>query len=238
MPTAPRQRSVGTNTPASQAIAQGQTPFWEDSPEQWDTFVVQGKALPGIARVDAKGGRKIDVNSPPGADGARLRDKGYNPFRITVTLEMWTRDHLNEWQTIGAALAARRQAFQGPASTTSTTSASTRTTVQRNTRVALDVAHPALSDPAVNVRRAYLEEISALKLTPKKTMQVVLTFIEYRPPTATRNATAVQTGTLGQTSTAFDPNSTAQTHDPVANSPSRQQNGWATFAQTGFAPPQ
>ena len=87
--------STPRRSPARRAIAAGFNPFWEDSPAQWDTVVLQGVNLPGIATVDGMLGRKLDVLSPPGSDGATIRDKGYEPAKIVITLRLWAREQFD-----------------------------------------------------------------------------------------------------------------------------------------------
>jgi len=174
-------------------MASGFDPNWIESPQQWDTVTLQGVDLPGIAKVTGKLGRKIDVNSPPGADGATLRDKGYDPARISVTLRMWTPEQFNSWEQTNLSLVAIRQQSQ---------------------RTALEIVHPALNN--LGVRRVYLETIGVLhEGGTRGVYETELTFIQFLPPTQ-RPTAAVQAqnnnSSLGNQRSAFDsPTSAANT---------------------------
>lgn len=83
--------------------------FWDDDPELWDTVYLAGSALPGVASVTGGHGRKLDVKSAPGSNGARIVDKGYEPAKIEIALRMWTKEQLLAWYSLAPTLTFRRE---------------------------------------------------------------------------------------------------------------------------------
>ena len=77
-------------------------PYWYPSPHQfdgasyesppnvWDIVAMNSVFLPGIAKVKATKGRKMDVKQSPGSHGATITDMGYKPGRVDITLTIWT----------------------------------------------------------------------------------------------------------------------------------------------------
>lgn len=83
--------------------------FWDDDPELWDTVYLAGLALPGVASVTGGHGRKLDVKSAPGRNGARIVDKGYEPAKVEIALRMWTKEQLLAWYRVAPTLTFRRE---------------------------------------------------------------------------------------------------------------------------------
>lgn len=83
--------------------------FWDDSPDLWDTVLLGGDPLPGIARVTATHGRKLDSKSAPGSNGARIIDKGFQPAKVDITLKLWTKEQLETWFRLAPTLTYRRE---------------------------------------------------------------------------------------------------------------------------------
>lgn len=83
--------------------------FWEDAPALWDTVLLGDEDLPGLARVTGSHGRKLDVKSPPGRNGATITDKGYQPAKVEITLKLWTKEQLETWFRIAPTLTYRRE---------------------------------------------------------------------------------------------------------------------------------
>lgn len=83
-------------------------PFWETTPDPWDTLVLGGHTLPGLTSVSGRAGRKMDVRPVPGGDGARVRDRGYEPAQLEARNRVWTDEQLEALQTILEALHPRR----------------------------------------------------------------------------------------------------------------------------------
>lgn len=91
--------------------------FWDDDPDLWDTVFFAGVALPGLARVTGSHGRKLDVKSPAGSDGATVTDKGYKPSSVEITLRIWTREQFETWKIIAPTLTYRQEPYNGAART-------------------------------------------------------------------------------------------------------------------------
>jgi hypothetical protein len=190
---APRSRTGGL---AQQSLGVGYNPWWYDAPEIWDTVTVQGVALPGICKVSGTGPkRKLESNSPPGSDGARLRDRGYGEGLFTITVRIWTRQQFNDWEQANLFLIAQRGAQ----------------------RVALDVVHPVLSN--AGIRQAYFEFATLLEEShPRGVYQSVITMRQFKLPTAVPQR-AVQANSTVQASFVQADALTAPAN-PATNDPS------------------
>lgn len=82
-------------------------PFWDDAPDAWDTLSLGGTTMPGLATVQGRVSRKMDTRSRAGADGARVRDRGYEPAHLEIHIKVWTREQLQELTEVLAALHPR-----------------------------------------------------------------------------------------------------------------------------------
>lgn len=89
------------------------SPFWEDDPDLWDTVYLANVALPGLARVTATHGRKLDSKSPAGSDGATITDKGFKPATVEITLRIWTKEQLDAWRVMAPTLTYRQEPYNG-----------------------------------------------------------------------------------------------------------------------------
>ena len=73
-------------------------PFWDDDPDSWDTAVLGGATLPGLARIDGlELGSKWDVKEAPGSDGATETYQGYTPSPFQLVLRIWLSEQWTEW---------------------------------------------------------------------------------------------------------------------------------------------
>jgi hypothetical protein len=68
----------------------------------WQTAWLGGVQLPGLVNVDLGDGpgRKWDIKSPPGTDGAVYTDQGFEGAPVTLTVTLWTPDHWKAWQAL------------------------------------------------------------------------------------------------------------------------------------------
>jgi hypothetical protein len=117
-------------------------PFWYDPPAAdgrtaWDVLILGGGKVPGIARVEARLGRRLDMKKAKGAHGASLTDEGYDPAQITITITIWEREHLDALRNFVAKL--RPKSTADPA--------------------AVDVVHPQLQ--FLGITSIFIKEISA-----------------------------------------------------------------------------
>ncbi|MBI2392823.1 MAG: hypothetical protein HYV09_24775 [Deltaproteobacteria bacterium] len=116
-------------------------PFWNDDPESWDTVIVSGVRLPGLARIEGlELASKWDVKEAPGTDGATETYQGYTPASFQIVLRIWDRAQWVEW----LALAPRFRPRPG-----------------RSSPDPVDVVHPDLA--IWGISRAIIR-----KLKPKK----------------------------------------------------------------------
>jgi hypothetical protein len=112
-------------------------PYWDDAPEAWDQITIAGTTLPGQAIISGDGiGRKIDVKSGPGRDGAKIRDRGYEPARFDIECITWTKEQFNELLPIVEQLQPKRRG---------------------GNRDPVDVSHPSLS--ILGIRSMYIEKV-------------------------------------------------------------------------------
>ena len=153
-------------------------PFWADSPEAWDQVVIAGDPLPGRATVKAKVGRKLDIRNVRGADGARTRDGGYDPAKITIEVEVWTAEQLAALQPRLEQIHPRRYG---------------------TARSPVDIAHPSLT--MLGIASCYVESISAPEVSSGR-LKTTITAVEWtdappsrraRPPAPSRQNGASQT---------------------------------------------
>lgn len=75
-------------------------PFWGDAPESWETVVVAGYSLPGICSLDGKVTRRHDKKKSPGVNGATLTYISDDQAAFTVTVRMWTPEHLATYEKV------------------------------------------------------------------------------------------------------------------------------------------
>jgi hypothetical protein len=137
-------------------------PFWYDPPAAdgrtaWDVLILGGGKVPGIARVEARLGRRLDMKKAKGAHGASLTDEGYDPAQITITITIWEREHLDALRNFVAKL--RPKSTADPA--------------------AVDVVHPQLQ--FLGITSIFIKEISAPRPVGQGLYDVVFQAIEYMP---------------------------------------------------------
>lgn len=112
-------------------------PFWETSPDSWDQIAIAGTTLPGMVIVSGQGiARKIDVKSSPNRDGARIRDRGYDPAKFDVEVIVWTEQQFSDLLPTLEGLQPKRRGGE---------------------RQPVDVSHPALS--MLGIRSMYVEAV-------------------------------------------------------------------------------
>lgn len=82
-------------------------PFWDDAPGAWETLSLGGVTLPGLASVSGRVARKMDTRSRAGADGATVRDRGYEPAQIEIHVKVWTAEQLEQLTNVLATIHPR-----------------------------------------------------------------------------------------------------------------------------------
>jgi len=73
-------------------------PFWlsADDPLIWDRLWLGGEEFPGLTTISGQGlQRKIDVKDAKGEDGGSIRDEGYQPARIQISIQIYSE---SDWQ--------------------------------------------------------------------------------------------------------------------------------------------
>lgn len=144
-------------------------PFWQDDYDSWDRVSIAGQLMPGLAMVTGDISRKLDVKSVRGRDGARVKDGGYQPGKISIEIRINTREDFDALQPRLDAINPR----------------------QRGTaRTPVDIAHPSLV--LLGISSVYIEKIGAPKLD-KDTLTVKIDALEWTPQprrTARAGATA------------------------------------------------
>lgn len=76
-------------------------PFWGDSPESWNTVIIGGIRIPGIASISGKAFEvRADKKSIPGEHGEKMTTLGREPCDPEITLKLWTPQQLKDFLTI------------------------------------------------------------------------------------------------------------------------------------------
>lgn len=135
-------------------------PYWESAPLLWDTVIIGGLKMPGIARVSGGIGRKINTQAIPGDEsGGTQTDLGYDGGRATITLKFWTQEHLDTFGLFADKYRPKKDE-EKPAP--------------------LDVIHPALA--VVGMRSLTLEKLGLPEPTSSPGVyEAVLDFLEFIP---------------------------------------------------------
>jgi hypothetical protein len=173
------------------------TTFWEEEPEVWDTLHIGGQRMPGLASISGTASRKMDTRSAAGADGARVRDRGYEPAALDVQIRVWTQEQLDDLEERIEALHPRQRGTE---------------------RTPVDVAHPALS--LLGIRSAYVTAIGVPQISGGvMTMQIQLLEWTPTPRPAPRPSNASAGGGVENMRTALDANREAAL--PAPDPPAR-----------------
>lgn len=136
--------------------------------QEWLSIVVGGVEFDGGAKITGTLlKKKLDRRRAPGADGARIIDRGFDLAEGTLTLRGWTEAHM-------AAL-DRIQALAFPRGST----------VER--RNALDVSYPTLA--RVGITQLYFVESDAIETEDDGAFSQSFKIVEYRPPPASQPST-------------------------------------------------
>jgi hypothetical protein len=156
-------------------------PFWDDNPDAWNTLYLGGRAVPGLCTVTGRAGRKIEPRSAPGADGASIRDQGYEPAPIEVEIRVWTSAQLEELEELLERVHPRQRGRE---------------------RTPFDVVHPVLS--MLGIRSAYVTAVTLPELRGGVT-SVRVSLLEWtQAPRRSRQAQRSTGGGLEGIQTALD----------------------------------
>jgi hypothetical protein len=176
------QQNLPNDVPHSMGVTPGPAPvpFWDSPPtpaeldrgpnndgaSAWDVCLLAGVALPGLASVKVKARKRFDVKKKKGSDGARLTFTGYDPADVTVTLRLWTPEHLNQLWHLMPRLKAKAAAKEAQAAAVD---------------LALDINHPALA--LLSIHSVVIETVGGLEPADVRgSKQMEIHCLEYVPP--------------------------------------------------------
>jgi hypothetical protein len=152
-------------------------PYWQDDPDAWDKISIAGSPFPGLAKVKASSGRKIDVKPVRGRDGARMKDAGYENAKIDVEIRVSTKADYDLLQPRIDAIHPRQKG---------------------TARNPVDVAHPSLS--MIGIASAYVTKIHAPEIA-NDTVTIKIEMLEWTPQPRSRPR---QSGGSAAASQTFD----------------------------------
>lgn len=158
-------------------------PFWLDNPDAWDKPVVAGITMPGICEVDGTGLAKLDRKSAPGSSGATLTYLGADPIEASITVTIWTKEHLATLQQVLDKITP----LPG-----------------KGTRQPVTVSHPKFS--MARVTRLFVSKIGMLKKSSRLrggAMDLTINFVQHFP------SVGGQTGTFGSKAASAAPSLTS-----------------------------
>jgi hypothetical protein len=67
-------------------------------PGEWDTLILKGAAMPGLAQVDVEQDLKLDSKRSAGKSGATPTFHGRDPAKFTIQIVIWTKSQLDDLQ--------------------------------------------------------------------------------------------------------------------------------------------
>jgi hypothetical protein len=86
---------------SGQQVVVASVPFWGDAPDAWNTVVMAGKPLPGIAKVHgAAFDIRVDRKSIPGTHGEHLTTLGREPCDPEIEVKLWMPIHLENFLAV------------------------------------------------------------------------------------------------------------------------------------------
>lgn len=141
-------------------------PLWQDEPGTWDVVVLNGVALPGVARVTTDGASSgLDVRTAPKSHYATLVDQGYRAARGTIDLVLGfegtsagygsAADQWSRWLTVLETIRPRKAA----------------------TRNAFTVSHPALK--MLGISKVYITRVGPPEGEGPGVRRVRIDWVEY-----------------------------------------------------------
>lgn len=99
-----------TKSPGTQTQDLDDAPFWGDSPKTWDTVTLGDITLPGVAKVTGKIAMRKDRKRVGGKNGATITHLAYDPSPVSITLQLWTKDHWLSFKVLAGLIRPRRTA--------------------------------------------------------------------------------------------------------------------------------
>jgi hypothetical protein len=99
-PSAPFEDYSQSRAPIG-AVSVGAVPFWGDAPDAWNTLIIAGRKVPGIAKVSgAAYDIRVDKKTVPGEHGEKQTTLGREPCDPELEVKLWTAEHLKAFLNI------------------------------------------------------------------------------------------------------------------------------------------
>jgi hypothetical protein len=118
-------------------------PYWDDrdDPLAWDTLWLGDEMWPGLVEISGAGvSRKIDVKKAKDTDGATIKDEGYQPAKLTITVTIYSLYQWGELQRLLPTVHPRRKG---------------------GTRTPLDIVNPQAN--LLGINQIYIDKIAPPK---------------------------------------------------------------------------
>jgi hypothetical protein len=136
----------------------GSIPFWADDPASWDTCILGGEILPGIAVVEFEKSRDVDKKKSKGSDGITLTDNGAEAAPGEISITIWTAEHWDEWQRMRPKFdPAKAGGIKSP----------------------LTIVHPMAADAGIDV--VYIESLKAKQPRKAGSMTITMSVVQWFP---------------------------------------------------------
>ncbi len=140
--------------PAASAV-----PFWGEAPDAYDTVVLAGVALPGIATVKGHIEQRVKRKTLKGSHGQTFTFQGWGAAEIAISLALWTKEHWTSFDDLVSRI------LYPP--------------LKRGAPAPLSVSHPFLT--VLRVRTLYVLKIFAPEEKRKHLYEVKLACAQFLP---------------------------------------------------------
>jgi hypothetical protein len=112
------------------------------NPEAYDTFKLAGVQSPGLCKISGAGSpRSWDEQKGKGNEGASISFNGLGLAKFKVRVFLWTTKHFDDWINFATIL---------------------KPPVNGQPAKALDIEHPILAEPHLQIRSVVIEDVSQL----------------------------------------------------------------------------
>lgn len=139
--------------------------WWADGSLLWDTLLLGGEVMPGIAAVTCEVERKLDVQPIKGGDGATIQDQGYVPGPVGIALKIWLPEQWVELQRVLPRIHPRAPG---------------------GVRSPLEIIHPAAN--VLGVHTIYVSKIAAPVIDRSRAAVIAIAGIQWFPAPKTAKA--------------------------------------------------
>jgi hypothetical protein len=137
----------------------GSIPFWGSAPDAWDTVVLGGVALPGIATPSGWLEQRLFKKRSPKKHGQTVVFNGWGAAQVEVRLEIWTPD---QWEAFVGVV--KRIVIPPP---------------KKGVPPPLSISHPAVA--VLGVTAVHVEKIYMPKMIRPGVMQIDLKCEQFLP---------------------------------------------------------